>query len=463
MNIKKIISIILFFVAVSLISFGFYIFNSNRYMFKTILSKTLDMTVERMYQSNDIMDELSDSNKVKITTSTKLNMSSEEILVLNANINLSHNNSYLDLNSKIMGEDFIKIESLINNENIYIKFKDAIDSFYYLPMDSILEDTNNYSSISDLTKDDIKVLAKHLEKSILQDLENSDFQKNSETLTLDGKTYKTNRLSLNLSSKEVRQIIINLLNNIINDNKAIQVLQKFDSSITANDINNALSSFEIESSNASDSDALNISFYISGLSDVVRLELLTLNNAVDSVATDNIKVTIDMYKNNFNNDVSKIVMKTNNEELFNIKLTKLSDTKTNLEILANDGIDTTTIKGDYNKTAESIVLNVDLLNNNEKVGTLTYSIVRIVKNQEYKIDIKFNTQDDSIVFNCLNNVLLNEAIPTIDTNNAVDINNISEEDSEKIMTYIHEKMALLGLDNMLESPDEEYNFDDIVE
>lgn len=465
MNIKKIISIILFFVAVSLITFGFYILNSNKYIFKTILSKTLDMTVERLYQSNVIMDELNNSNKFKITTSTKLNMSSEEQLTLNGNINLSHNNFYLDLNSKIMGEDFIEIESLINNENIYIKFKDAIDKFYYLPIDSVLEDinTNDYSSISDLTKDDIKVLTKHLEKSILQDLGNSDFEKNSETLTLDGKTYKTNQLSLSLSSKEVRQIIINLLNNIINDNQAIQVLQKFDSSITANDIKDDLASFEIESSNASDSDALNISFYISGISDVVRLELLTLNNAVDSVATDNIKVTIDMYKNNSNNDVSKIVVKINNEEFFNINLTKLSDTKTNLEILVNDGIDTITIKGDYNKTTESIALNVDLLNNNEKVGILTYSIVRVVKNKEYKLDIKFNTLDNSMVFNTLNNVFLNEDIPTIDTSNVEDINNISEEDSEKIMTYIYEKMALLGLDSLLESPEEEYNFDDIVE
>ena len=133
MNIKKIISIILFFISVSLIVFGFYILNSNKYIFKTVLSKSLEMTVEKLYQSNVIMEELGDCNKFKIATNTKLNMANEETLWLNGNINLNQNNFYFDLNSKIMGEDFIKIESLVNSENIYFKIKDAVDKFYYLP------------------------------------------------------------------------------------------------------------------------------------------------------------------------------------------------------------------------------------------------------------------------------------------------------------------------------------------
>lgn len=465
MNIKKIISIILFIVSVGLIISGFYILNSNKYVFKTVLSKSLNMVVEEMYKSNAIMDELSDSNKFKIMTNTKLNLANEEMFVLNGNINLSQNDLYFDLNSKIMGEDFIKVESLMNTEKIYFKLKDAIDKFYYLPLDSMLEDINaeDYSSIRDLTKDDIKVLTRHLEKSILQDLEDNDFEKNSETLTLDGKTYKTNQLSLNLSEKELRQIIINLFNNIIDDNKAIQVLQKFDSSITANDIKDALSSFEKESSDDNDNDLLNISFYISGISDVLRVELLTLNSGVDSVAVDNVKLTVDMYKNNSNNNVTNIVMKENNEEMFNIKLTKLSDTKTTFEVISNDGFDNFTLKGDYNVTTESIIMNMDLLNNNQKVGTLSYSLVLIAKNKEYKIDIKFTTVDNSMIFSTINNILLNEDIPTIDINNAEDMNNISEEDSEKLMTYIYGKMSLLGLDSLLGSPEEEYEFEDIVE
>ena len=71
--------------------------------------------------------------------------------------------------------------------------------------------------------------------------------------------------------------------------------------------------------------------------------------------------------------------------------------------------------------------------------------------------------DNSIVFSTGNIVLLNENIPTIDMGGAVNINNISEEDSEKLMTYIYEKMSLLGLDSLLGSPEEEYEFEDIVE
>ena len=87
MNVKKIISIVLFFISVSLIAFGFYILNSNKYIFKTVLSKSLEMTVEKLYQNTDIIDELNGSDKFKITTNTKLNMDNESLLVLSGSIN----------------------------------------------------------------------------------------------------------------------------------------------------------------------------------------------------------------------------------------------------------------------------------------------------------------------------------------------------------------------------------------
>ena len=462
MNIKKIISVILFVISVGLIISGFYILNSNKYIFKTVLSKSLDMLVENMYKSNEMIDDLNKADKFKITSNTNLNIDKHEKLSLKTDIAVANNMFYMDLNSKVDGKDFIKLESIVNNDNIYLRFKEAVDKYYYISLGDIAIDidVDNYSSISDLTKDDIKVLTNHFKKSFLQDLNNDDFEKKSESLTFEGKTYKTSQLSLNLSQKEIRQIIINLFNNIINDNEAIQVLQKFDSSVTANDIKEALSSFEQESINANDNDLLNISFYISGLSDVVRLEILMLNSEADSVATDNIKLTLDIYKNSSNNNVTNIVMKENNEELFDIKLTKLSDNKTNFEVNLNDGLDNFILKGDYSETNSQIILNVDLLNNNKTIGSLSYNMSQVTKNKEYKLDIKFNTADRSIVFSNVNNILLNENIPARDMKGAVNLNNISEEDSEKIMTYIYEKISLLGLDSLMENPEDEYNFDD---
>ena len=72
------------------------------------------------------------------------------------------------------------------------------------------EENIDFSGMLTLEKKDLKVLVSLVEKSILQDLSNDDFENNSETLTINNQRYKTNHISLKLSSIELRQIIINL-------------------------------------------------------------------------------------------------------------------------------------------------------------------------------------------------------------------------------------------------------------
>lgn len=460
MNIKKMLSIILFVISVGLIVTGFYILNSSKYIFKTVLSKSLDTVIETIYKSNVILDDFNNSDKFMINTDTKFKMMEQEMFILTGNISVDKDNFYTSLNSKIKGEEFIKVESLINQEKLYFKFKDAIDKFYYYDFGEIIEilEVENYSSINELTKNDIKVLVEILEKSILQNLKNSDFEKNSEALTFDGKTYKTNQISLNLSEKELRQIIVNLFNNIINDNKAIQILQKVDNSITANDIKEALSYFEEETIDSSDNDIINISFYISGLSGIVKAELLTF---------DNTKITFDLYKNNANKNVTNMSIKESNVEVINIKLIEEDDIKTTFNIttfnMMTQDIKKMSINGDYSVTDESIVANVKLDYDNQTIGNLTYSILQVAKNKEYKIELKVGALVNMVDFSSVNTIILNEDIAIVNTNDAENIEEITEEDFEKINIYFNERMTLLGLDSLFEISEEEYDFEDIVE
>jgi len=465
MNIKKIISIALFVIAVVLIVFGFYMLNSNKYIFKTVLSKSLDAGVEKLFEENVLLEDISKAEKLKVTTETKLNMLEQDMIALNGDVYFNGDEMYFYLDSKFLNEDFLNVEALANTEKIYFNFKDAIDQFYYIDLEPMIDavDLDQYSVKSDITKKDVEVLTNHLEKSILQDLKDDDFNKNSETLIFDGKTYNTNKISLNLSTKEIRQIVVNLLENIINDKAAIQVLQKFDNSITAEGLTEILEAFEQESANASDNDVLNISFYIKGFSDLVRVEVLTLNNNIDSVATDNLLVTIDRYKNKDNNDTTKFIFKTNNVVLFDIKLIKLSETLNNFEITVNDGEDIVLLKGDYDKTNESINLNCDLLYNNEKIGVLTYTLLLGTKNKDYKMDVSFKTVDNSISFITDNNLLINESIPEIDLDNAKDLNNIDEEESNTLLEYFYDKFEFMGLEDYLNKNPDAYKNEDIIE
>lgn len=448
---KKLISIVLFVVAVIMLGFGFYILNSNKYTFEIVLSKSLDYLVDNCYNNTLTLEQLGDVDKYRITTNTSLKSSNVEVLSLAGDTYIDKDEYFIDLDANVQGQKFMGVGAYMSDDKIYLKLKEVMDKFYYIQLDNILGDINSedYTSISDITKDELKILTKHFEKSMLQELKDSDFEKNSVTLTFEGKTYKTSQISLNLSAKDIRQIIINLLNNIINDNRAVQVLQKFDNSITANDIKEGLLSFEKETINASDVDIFNISYYINGVSDVVRVEFLMLNNTVDNVVSDNLLLTIDMYKNISNNDVSKTVIKINNEEIFNIKMTKLNEVKTNLEIIVQNSGEVATIKGYYNKTSESIILNLDMLYNNEKVGTLIYKVNPVTKNKEYKYEIQFNASDDSFSIVSINNLYLNEEIPVIDINDSDSFENISESELDELTNYISEKLTELGLEEYL--------------
>ena len=140
---KKIVSIILFVIAVIMIGFGFYTLNSNKYIFKTVLSKSLDYMVESYYSSGLVLDDMKDINKYKTTTDTKLNVYSEgvnlEVVSLIGDMYINNNKFYLDLDSNFIGKKFIGIESLIDSSRVYLKLKEAMDKFYYIELSDMIE------------------------------------------------------------------------------------------------------------------------------------------------------------------------------------------------------------------------------------------------------------------------------------------------------------------------------------
>ncbi len=450
---KKIVSIVLFIISVTMIGFGFYTLNSNKYIFETVLSKSLNYMVEVYYSNSLILDDMANIDKYKITTDTNLESLGEESFSLNGDLYISNNKFYLDLDSNIIGKKFIGLESLVDSNRLYLKLKEAMDKFYYIDLTESEDEVNpiDFSGIVNLEKNDFKVLTNHLKKSIVQNLKNDDFDKNSETLTLDNKRFNTSRLSLSLSGKELRQILINLLENISNDNKAIQVLQKIDENITKDDITKALNSFKEVTVEAVDSDVIEIAFYISGVSDVVRVEVITLGTEVDSVANDSLIMTIDNYKNNSNNQVTNISFKQNNLELMNITNKEIGDDKFSVAININDGLDTVSINGNYSKNSNNVDMTLTLLMDNAKVGDLVYKVSNVTKDKEYKVEMNISSIDYSLTFNSINNIYLNENIPNIDISDSDNIENITETEIERIQKYISDKLTELGLEDYLSS------------
>ena len=448
---KKVISIVLFVASVVMIGSGFYILNSNKYVFKTVLSKTLSYAVNNYYDNSFVLEDIIDSDKYKLTTNTGLSTLDNEMLSLVGDIYINNDRYYIDLDSHVLSKEFIGLEGLIDDSKFYLKIKEAMDKFYYIDITdnvNIQEEGNvDISGLSDLEKQDLKVLSKQLEKSILQDLSNNDFENNSETLTIYNKKFKTNCISLKLSAQDLRQIIIDLLENISNDSKSIQVLQKVDKNITKEDITTALNEFKEVSIDATDDEILDISLYISGISDVVRVEISTLNSVVDGMASDNITIIIDNYKDNSNHQVISLTIKENNDEIIKYTETKITNHKSDIEISIDEADQSILVKGSYKNTETAITASFDLHISNISIGNFYYNVNTITKDKEYEIEMDVSTTDELMTFSSVNNIYLNEEIPSIDINDSDEFKNMNNAEVEEINAYVYDKLEELGLED----------------
>lgn len=450
MGIKKVISILLFILSIAMIGSGVYIMNSNKYMFESALDGVFDYLVDGYVEMSNASKNLADINKYKLTTSTSFKQNNNELASLNGDIYVNgiDKKAYIDLVSKVNGEDFVGLEVLLSNDKLYAKIKEVMNEFYYNDLTSYTESTSNaenleYSQLLKLEKNELELLTKHLKNSILKDLKDSDFSKSSETLTLDNKNYKTNKITLNISKKRLGTIVENLLTYISKDNKAIQILQKFDKTITKDSIQKSLESLKEQSSSFSDEEQLNFSFYIESFTSLRRIELSTSNNEVDSIATGNESFTLDIYNNSYKNKTYLLTIIDNDATTMTIKEEYTDSDKANLIIKYDDY----EINGTISSTNSAQEFNLNLLSSGQNIGTINYKYTVVGKNKEYKLDLSILLSDQSIEIVSNNTILLNEEIPNLDVENAKDFNEMTEEEQSKLSDFFNEKLEEVGLSN----------------
>lgn len=441
MNIKKIISIILFIIAAIMISFGFYSLNSSLNIFSKIVSKSLDYAVNTIYSDDFKINGVDSLENSKINTNTTMSSMNVELLGLTGDLYLNSKEIYADVDSKLLGEDLTSIFALINSEKIYFKLEDVINKLYYtdLPKDDTKVD---YTDVQ-LEKNDLKIITNHIEECILKDLEDSDFEKNSENLIINNKKYKTNRVTLNLLEKEYSNIIINLMETIMNDPESILVLQKINKEITQQYIKDALDEYKKNIAlKATDNDAIEISFYISGISNVIRMEFIVFEANIDGGVSSK-TIIIDNYKDNFNKKNTNIVYKENNKELLEYNMKRINDKTKEITLSYSELLQPFIIKGSYTKFSSSLDMYFELFLNNQKICDLSYEFNTINKNEEYEIKIESNIGDKYI--NSANRLYLQQKMPNIKVDNATRYEDMTQEEQDMFSNFIKDKLTEQGL------------------
>ena len=446
MNGKKVISILLFVVALAMIGSGIYLMNSKKYIFETAMKKVFSTITE--VSNETLLNEMLNSDKYKITTDTKMNLLGEPFISVSGDYHISNNDIYFNLDSKVAEEDFIGLEAFLDDDRMYYKIKEAMETFYYT--DLAISDTDGTSSIpsfktESLEKKEFKLLVNLFRDSILDDLKDNELNKSSETLNLGSKEVKTTKISLSISEKKFFQIIIKYLDLIGNDTSAIKALQKLDSEITKEYIEEIKASLE-EKLDASDTtEILNIAFYLEGFNNVRRIELSLIENyEIDSEASNTYTISYDSYTNSSSNKVIAFKILENDIDRLSYEGIYTTDSNIDITLILNNEEQITTVAGTLILSDSELSLDVTASLDEEEIAVINYKVTRVTKDKEYKMEFSFydTSQENGIV--SMNTIYLNEDLPTIDTESATDAKEVSEEEMDIVNSFVAEKINIFS-------------------
>lgn len=440
---KKVVSVLLFVVAIAMIGSGVYIMNSSKYLFSTVLDGVFNYMTDEYVEMSSKINRL---DKYKITTNTSFSNNNEEIISITGDIysNIIDKKSYINLDSKFKGKDFVGIEQLLDEEKIYIKLKEVMEDFYYMNLDEQIPtmtdsfNTEDYQQLLKLKQKEVKLFTKHLKSGILKNLTNKDFKKTSETLTIEGKNYKVSKISLELSEKKFALILKSILEEISKDSNAIKIIQKINKNITAQNIKDLADNINIEdlSDDSPNQTKMIFSFYIENFTKLRRFEIRESYVEVDSIASNNTVFRIDLLEQ----DSFILSYLEGVREVLKIKMENISKTQSKISFEMEGGY---AINGTFNTDEKNTQLNLNFIAEGKTVTTVLMKRTILTKNKEYKVDLTVEIPDMEMKFISQNTFLSNENIPNIDISSAKDIKEMSEEEQKEYLDYIEEKMSEL--------------------
>lgn len=403
-----------------------FIFNKPDKVVKGLINKAYEKFESPLKQSKAI-----DLNNESVLVTTDIS--------LNTNIAGFEDLNDIKLNL-ITGTDYAnkKFElgaSLIeNNQNIidlfmYILNKDAymmLNDIYSSPIKLNTEDIDLEEILNNrISAEDTEYILKELKNIFIESLDMNDFKKSSDTITIDGKEVKVNKINYILDAEKQQKIVNNMIDNILKNEELLNRLAKI-SNEDVETIKQALMESKIESYDTEDNENIIFNIYTKGMTDeFVGLDIELPENS-------NIKIR----KNSSDTTVSA------NISGVSIMLTIKEESK-----------EKATIDMKINIAGEEIT------------GTATIENNEIdEKNSESKTTLNITYQGETVelTFNMKQQIGAN--IAEIDTTNAKAMEEITEEEMNQIEQKLMEKLMNSKLYNLINGQMEQslYGIEDNV-
>ena len=436
---KGLVITLIIVLIILLLSIGSFLFIKNKYTASSFLdqsSKNINtfinevfegITINKDYLDNiDKYDVINDSN-IKLTTASS-ELKDLNNLEIGLKTNQSLKNNYLDMDISLKQDTGTLTGTLaIDNNKIYIDSKDIINKVLTTKSDEdLFGNVDEYTEkLKSYAKYDIESIANNIVKYLFESLKEANLNTKYNGLNVIY-TYEINDTNKDKINDKFMKLVNKdkVLSDIINENNAI-TLENVKITIEVNMLNNTVENFTIKS-------------------DESEIKGVKIDKNKYKITSDEDEYEVEVTK-------EKIVIngKDENNNPAQAKI-ETSDNKAMLVYTTNDMSLDITINSEKKNTS-----NIEIKINSENIktnGNLTITSDEKNKTSEISGKLNLSYNDYSITLDIKNNGKYgNNLVTKKNYNNAIDIENVTEEDSLTITTNLMDKISKFKAYNFIQN------------
>ena len=436
---KGLVITLIIVLIILLLSIGSFLFIKNKYTASSFLdqsSKNINtfinevfegITINKDYLDNiDKYDVISDSNIKLTTASSELKDLNNLEIGLKTNQNLKNN--YLDMDISLKQDTGTLTGTLaIDNNKIYIDSKDIINKVLTTKSDEdLFGNVDEYTEkLKSYAKYDIESIANNIVKYLFESLKEANLNTKYNGLNVIY-TYEINDTNKDKINDKFMKLVNEdkVLSDIINEDNAI-TLENVKITIEVKMLNNTVENFTIKS-------------------DESEIKGVKIDKNKYKITSDEDEYEVEVTK-------EKIVIngKDENNNPAQAKI-ETSDNKAMLVYTTNDMSLDITINSEKKNTS-----NIEIKINSENIktnGNLTITSDEKNKTSEISGKLYLSYNDYSITLDIKNNGKYgNNLVTKKNYNNAIDIENVTEEDSLTITTNLMDKISKFKAYNFIQN------------
>lgn len=436
---KGLVITLIIVLIILLLSIGSFLFIKNKYTASSFLdqsSKNINtfinevfegITINKDYLDNiDKYDVISDSN-IKLTT-TSSELKDLNNLEIGLKTNQSLKNNYLDMDISLKQDTGTLTGTLaFDNNKIYIDSKDIINKVLTTKSDEdLFGNVDEYTEkLKSYAKYDIESIANNIVKYLFESLKEANLNTKYNGLNVIY-TYEINDTNKDKINDKFMKLVNEdkVLSDIINEDNAI-TLENVKITIEVKMLNNTVENFTIKS-------------------DESEIKGVKIDKNKYKITSDEDEYEVEVTK-------EKIVIngKDENNNPAQAKI-ETSDNKAMLVYTTNDMSLDITINSEKKNTS-----NIEIKINSENIkinGNLTITSNEKNKTSEISGKLNLSYNDYSITLDIKNNGKYgNNLVTKKNYNNAIDIENVTEEDSLTITTNLMDKISKFKAYNFIQN------------